>query len=345
MTLLIVAVLLALVAIFGLVGSFVTNDEDLKVGGKGLFAVCGILAIIALGFSSYNRVDEGHVGIPVTFGQAGASVEPGAHWLAPWTSVVEMDTRLQETTFSGDTVIRARAVGGGEVLIDTTVQWKLDPSAAPDVYRQVGDMDTLRARVVNPAIRECVRNAPFELNLTPEEAATSGRVAIAEFSYDCISEDVSTNGVQLRSNLEGEGDGVKIRNVDPGEAVRAAIEAKTVAEQQLQQRAVDLEAAEVQAQIDAVNASAINDAERIIACGSEEIANPDYDSEGNGDEPRTLIVPSDECGEQFSPEYLQWLWITTFGAPENGDQIIVCETGTCDGLILNASPQAATEGG
>jgi len=55
----------------------------------------------------------------------------------------------------------------------------------------------------------------------------------------------------------------------------------------------------------AVEAKATSDAEQIIACGGTIQL-----IEVDGEQVET-VVPNDTCEDQFSDEYLEWLWITT----------------------------------
>lgn len=285
------------------------RDPDYFFGWLAAAVVVFVLGVLSFGLGSYNKVGEGQVGIPVTFGRAGDPVGPGAHWLAPWTDVVIMDTRDKEVTFENAAdreedfrALSAQAQGGGNLTVEMTVQFNLLRESAADVYRSVGT-DYVEVYVL-PISRSCIRDVtPL---YTPEEAFTSARRAIAEETLECMIADLEPRGITV--------DNVLIRDIDPGEAVRTAINEKVAAEQDVQRAEVRRDEATINAEIEAIEALATKNAEQIIACGGSEQPNP---RAGEPGQPDILVVPDEECGEQFSANYLQWLYIQTLPNIDN----------------------------
>lgn len=328
MIIFIIAIILLLVGVGAFVGGFLTSFDDSKPVWWGAGVIAILLGLAAMPFAFYNKVSEGEVGIPVTFGQAGEPVGPGIQWRAPWTNIVTMSTKEQSIDYQGETAAKSRAKGGAEVTIDMAFTWELREEGASEIYRNVGTLDDLRDSQIRPISRDCIRDAAR--GVTPEEAATTGREQIKETFEDCMKPRLERYQVDLiRTDL---------RQIDPGEQVSLAIEAKTTAEQELQQREVQLEQQAVEAQRLSVEAFGTSNAERIISCGGREV---EQDLDGDGT-PENVIVPNDPCLEQFSDNYLRWLFLQNFA---DNDNLVFCSDATCSNVILDTGQRAATPEG
>lgn len=257
----------------------------------------GALALGALVLltSTVTIVDDGKVGVTRAFGQYGdETLQPGFNLILPWESVQQIDTRIKSYTFSDDAAeaisgpITAQADGGGNLRIEHTVQLVVEKATADDLLREVGG-DWFDV-VVLPAIRSCTRDAT--VGLTLEQAYTTERATIGTATLSCVAERVERFGVQIVDVL--------IRDVDPGQAVRDAIDAKQQAEQDLQRAAIQTRVVEEEARQEAIRSFGISQAEQIIACGGQETRREDGE---------TVIIPNETCEDQFSLEYLQWLYI------------------------------------
>lgn len=284
---------LTLVVALALAGLTLMVKRQAAIG----LALVGAAALV-LGFTAVTIVPDGHVAVTRAFGQFGRTLQPGFNLIAPWESTVEMDTRVQSFTFSDDTdeaisgPITGQALGGGNLTVEHTIQLAPSTTEADDLLRQVGS-DWFEI-IALPAIRSCTRDATTTLTL--EQAYTSGRAQIGDTTEQCVTDQVGPRGVNVF--------GVLIRDVDPGPTVRAAIDSKQEAEQNLQRAEITLRQTEVLARQEAVRAFGISQAEQIIACGGREVEG--NDSNGN---PVTVIEPNESCDDQFSAEYLQWLYI------------------------------------
>lgn len=321
-----VVIILVVLAIAIAVGAFCAlfgPDEEVEVFG----VVTGVIAFVAFAIvgviGSYNTVGEGQVGIPVTFGQAGEPVGPGVHWKAPWTNIVVMDALDKAITFgdgggevdSANGPISAQAKGGGNLVVQMTVQYELDDAKASEVYRNVRTdfVDVY----VRPVSRSCIRDVTP--NFIPDEVFTSGRRAVATQTLECMQSNLEPKGINVQNVL--------ILEIDPPQTVLDSIDAKVAAEQDLQRASIRREEAAINAQIEAIQALATKNAEQIIACGGTEIDNPDTTP---GAAP-TIVVPDEECGEQFSQNYLTWLYIQSLSeidgltliAPSLGNDVIL----------------------
>lgn len=306
-------------------------------------AVILVLGIAAL---TLEQVDEGNVAIPVTFGKAGQPVGPGVHFAAPWTNYVEMNTREQVISFEGDDPnrealgiddITMQTQGGGGFDLDARVRVALPVPVASDVWRTLGTGYV--EAVVIPSGRECIRDASVNMGLT--EAITTGRPEIADRSEDCLR-------IKLTDAYGIRVIGVELGGTQVPPEVQSAINAKQGAEQQRQAAEIELERARIDADRQSVEAKATSDAEQIIACGAS------VDDNGK-------VVPNETCEDQFSDEYLDWLYIQQLDSVDTlivvdreiisgGSQIILDTSGgTTDGARVStprpeATPAAGADG-
>lgn len=294
---------------------------------KIAFTTSGVVFLIATVFGIFScttQVDDGKVGVVQAFGKyENTTLSPGIHLIAPWKGVEEVDTRIESYTFSNDEgnslsgPISAQAKGGGNLAIELTIQTAPSAATAPQLLREVAG-DWL-GTITLPAVRSCTRDATFDM--TVEEAFSSMRSVIGERVFDCVESKGAELGIVVYDVL--------IRDVDPGESVRARIDEKQGAEQELQRASIELQQKEIEARQEAVKAFGISQAEQIVACGGV----PGKDEAGE-----TIIIPNESCEEQFSAEYLQWLYINQL------DQIdgVVILPPEFDGQLFVQTPQPAT---
>lgn len=225
-----------------------TTEANLRPMGAALLVVGLLLA----GLSTFRVVDPGRVGVPVLFGDVKKTLPAGFHVVNPFLDIVEMDVRTQETTFHGDSAIQAKSADGQNLVVDVTTQYHLDTGMAGDIYETVGEnyFETLML----PSIREQVRNCAA--NYTAVRAFTVDRANLSDCALERVAGDVENRGLVVED--------VKIRDVDPGETIRKAIERKLEAEQELQRKDFERQTAEKDAEIRRTEAQGIADAQEII---------------------------------------------------------------------------------
>jgi regulator of protease activity HflC (stomatin/prohibitin superfamily) len=320
---LVVMVVIAIAVLIAFAVALLSKDGEAKVFAGGGGIVLGILGTLILVFSTITIVDDGHVGVQQTFGEySDTTLDPGINIVAPWTNVKPVSVQTREFTFGGGSddggPITAQAQGGGNLTYDMTVQYNLAPASASGVLRDVGS--NWEDVILYPAARSCGRDATGELSV--EQAFTTGRGAIGTNNAVCLQGKVEPFGVVITDVL--------IREVDPGEQIRAAIDNKQAAEQEVQQARIDVRKAEEIARKEAVVAFGVSNAEQIIACGGTESTIAGVDGED-----LTIIVPNDTCDDQFSTEYLQWLYINQLSEVDG----VVILPPSFDGELFIQTPQ------
>ena len=239
MFLFILAVLLVVVAIGAAVTFLVSGYSETKRGAAVVGVIAILVAVAFIGLSSIRQVPAASVGIPVAFGDVKPAVGPGVHFMAPWTDVNTFNTRTQELTFGveqQESIISTQAKGGGNIDVEMTVQYRVIEGEADELFEDIGtDFERV---VLIPSARECPRDVIP--NYTPEEVFGPKRAQVATETRECLRQDEELSNIEIQD--------VKIREVDPGEQVKAAIDDKVAAEQGRQQATVDLETERIKAE-------------------------------------------------------------------------------------------------
>lgn len=149
------------------------------------------------------------------------------------------------------------------VDMDITVLYKLVSSAAPEVYRILGKTKVYTEKVVRPSIRTAIRNSVAKFNATEVMSQRRQEVEkdIEKELRKIFKDYFSARGMEEGIVVER----VLLRNVDPPEKLKVAIQAKLEAEQEAQKMAFVLQKEKLEAKRKAVEAGGIAKAQRIIA--------------------------------------------------------------------------------
>ena len=233
---------------------------------SSIFKMAGI-ALIALGVlaTTFTQIDAGKVGVKSLYG----NVEPdvltsGLHVINPLLDVTEFDIQTQNYTMSadnaegaqmGDDAIRVLSNDGLEVVIDLTVLYRVLPTDAPKILKEIGvDYTT---KIVRPVTRTRIRD-----NAVYYDAVALYSTKRNEFQdriFKNIEADFKTRGLVLEQLL--------IRNINLPTSVKKTIESKINAEQDAQKMQFVLLKEKQEAERKRVEAQGIADYQRIISLG------------------------------------------------------------------------------
>ncbi|WP_264565205.1 prohibitin family protein [Flavobacterium sp. N3904] len=232
----------------------------------GLLRVVGFI-LIALGvFSSmFKQIDAGKVGVKSLYGSVEPDVlESGLHVINPLLDVTEFDIQTQNYTMSavhgegaqeGDDAIRVLSNDGLEVVIDLTVLYRVVPTDAPKIYKNIGVDYT--DKIVRPITRTRIRdNAVF---YDAVALYSTKRNEFQQRIFKSIESDFKARGLVLEQLL--------IRNIDLPVSVKKSIESKINAEQDAQKMTFVLQKEKQEAERKRVEAQGIADYQRIISLG------------------------------------------------------------------------------
>ena len=232
----------------------------------GVLKISGIVLII-MGVSSsmFKQINAGNVGVKSLYGNVEPTVlESGLNLVNPLVDITEMNIQTQnytmsaihdEGTKSGDDAIRVLSSDGLEVIIDLTVLYRILPSDAPKIYKNIG-ID-FAEKIVRPVTRTRIRD-----NAVYFDAVALYSTKRNEFQQrisKSIEKDFRERGLVLENLL--------IRNIDLPKSVKATIESKINAEQDAQKMQFVLQKEKQEAERKRVEAQGIADYQKIISTG------------------------------------------------------------------------------
>ena len=247
------------------VAGFAINSPALPVSrySRPVMIAGIIIALVGALTASIRQIDAGTIGVQSLFGKVSSNVlEDGLNFVNPLVDVTIFDTKTQNYTMSaavaegdqsGDDAIRVLSADGLEVVIDLTVLYKILPSSAPNIFKEIGR--DYKDKVVRPLTRTRIRD-----NAVYYDAVSLYSKKRDEFQdriYKTIDKDFKDRGLILEQLL--------IRNIDLPESVKKTIESKINAEQDAQNMEFVLQKEQQEAERKRVEAKGISDYQTIIA--------------------------------------------------------------------------------
>lgn len=231
---------------------------------KTIVGITGtVLIITGLTLASVVQVEPGQVGVQKLFGKVSNRIlESGLNLINPLVKVVMFDIKTENYTMSGildegakrsDDAIRVLSADGLEVIIDLTVLYKVIPSEAPRILKEVGT--DYRNILVRPICRTKIR----------DNAVYYDAVALYSSKRDEFQSRIFT---AIESNLKERGlllEQLLVRNITLPESVKAAIESKINAEQEAQKMTFILQKERQEAERKRVEAQGIADYQKILS--------------------------------------------------------------------------------
>lgn len=224
-----------------------------------------VLMLIGALSSAIVQVGPGEVGVQKLFGKVNNSVlESGLNFINPMVEVVTFDIKTQNYTMSGvtdegdkagDDAIRVLSADGLEVIIDLTVLYRVVPTEAPNILKNIGT-DYINT-IVRPICRTKIRD-----NAVYYEAValySSKRDEFQSRIFSSIEKDFKDRGLMLEQLL--------VRNITLPESVKTTIESKINAEQEAQKMTFVLQKEKQEAERKRVEAQGIADYQKILSTG------------------------------------------------------------------------------
>jgi regulator of protease activity HflC (stomatin/prohibitin superfamily) len=233
---------------------------------KSLLKTAGVIVVlVGLSISSVVQVEPGQVGVQKLFGKVNTNIlESGLNVINPMVKVVMFDVRTENYTMSGvtdegtktgDDAIRVLSADGLEVIVDLTVLYKVVPSEAPRILKEVGT--DYRNVLVRPICRTKIRD-----NAVYYDAVALYSTKRDEFQariFTTIEANFKERGLMLEQLL--------VRNLTLPASVKATIESKINAEQDAQKMTFVLQKERQEAERKRVEAQGIADYQKILSTG------------------------------------------------------------------------------
>ncbi|TAE25155.1 MAG: prohibitin family protein [Cytophagales bacterium] len=253
--------------IFALIAGFAINTPALTFSrfARPVKLIGVVLIILGLLSSSIRQIDAGSVGVQGLFGDVQTRVlESGLNFVNPLVNVTEYDIKTQNYTMSavadegdkaGDDAIRVLTADGLQVVIDLTCLYRVTPSEAAKIHREIGPgyVD----KIVRPITRTRIRD-----NAVYYEAIALYSTKRDEFQnriFKAIESDFKKRGLMLEQLL--------VRNIELPASVQKTIESKINAEQESQKMQFVLTKEKQEADRKRVEAQGIADYQKILSTG------------------------------------------------------------------------------
>jgi regulator of protease activity HflC (stomatin/prohibitin superfamily) len=221
--------------------------------GTGLLVVV-LLLVLMFGF---NRVDDYQVAVkrnPVTGAVADEPYRQGLYHsiLRSWTNYSTREVQYPPEGRSER--LTALTADQLQIAVDAAYRYRIQPDSAVVLYLRIGPPDEVHAFVYN-TYRSAARDAVAEV--AAANILSRDRAAIGSRIDALMAERLFPRGIVVTDFF--------VRELEPPETLRQAIEAKLAREQQVQAEVFQTQVVEEQANQKRAEAEGIRDAQDIIA--------------------------------------------------------------------------------
>lgn len=257
--------------------------NDRQTTGWGRIGVGVVLVVLGVFATFLHPIQAGYVGVVTSFGKVQTeTLKPGLNLVVPiLNSVTDVDTRVRGIPFGQDPNARfgAASIEYQDVFLTGTLNIHVDQNKAVDLYQNVGlDYD---AKLVIPFFSTAIKEVVPQYKIGDILAK---RELIRQQAVEKLSAKLAPYGISV--------DDVAIANIDFSEQYKAAIEAKQVAEQQVQTEQQILAQKRIQADQAKVTAQGQADSRVIAAQGNADAALIEADAQAKVN--KTIAASLDE---------------------------------------------------
>lgn len=233
-----------------------SNGSVIGIGA----GVVGALLFASVGLGSWYTVDQGERGVILRNGAVAGTAEPGLHFKTPLIEGVEKITiQSQVRTYDGggkgDGGLAVYSRDQQTAIVRLSVNYHADPSRVAELYARYGSIENAVARLLDPKVYEQSKNVFGQF------AAVTAIQERGRLNNDI--ENAVRAGIGKDAPIVIET--VQIENIDFSDAYEQSIEARMLAEVEVQKLKQNAEREKVQAQITVTQAGAKADAVRAQA--------------------------------------------------------------------------------
>lgn len=222
-------------------------------------AIAGIFALVGLSLiaGSWYTIDQGERGVLLRNGALVGTAEPGLGFKMPWIdSVHHVSVQSMVKVYSNDAgglAVYSRDQQPATVRL--SVNYRADPTQVTTLYERYGSLENAVLRLIDPKVYEESKNVFGRFNAI---TAVQERARLNAEIEDAVRAGVGSNAPILV-------DSVQIENIDFSKAYEDSIEARMLAEVEVQKLRQNAEREKVQAEITVTQAKAQADAVRAQA--------------------------------------------------------------------------------
>jgi regulator of protease activity HflC (stomatin/prohibitin superfamily) len=196
-------------------------------------ASVAIVALLVLMFGQrfFHSVPAGHVGVAVLFGEVQPDPYPeGLNIVNPFLTWIDMDVR--QDSFQ---IKQLEMPTRDQLLskVDLNIQWRLDGSQAPFIYRDTGDKERIVQVHLHPQARSLIRELGTKIERAEDLFKDEVRDQLANALSEGLREYVADKGIVIESVL--------LRNINLPPVLAEAIGRKKEREQEVERQRAELE--------------------------------------------------------------------------------------------------------
>ena len=208
-------------------------EEEVKLV-KRILIIGGIVlfALITL-FSSFKTIKSGEVGLKVRFGKiVNTKLNEGFNFKVPYIEkIVKVNIKVQKFELLAESSTKDMQI----INTAIAVNYRVDSAKADDLYKQVGN--NYQEVVLQPVILESIKSAIAKYNA---EEITTKRAEVSSECLKAIQEKTEKYGIVIED--------FNLTNFSFSQAYTTAIEAKKVAEQNLEKAKLESEKKVIEAE-------------------------------------------------------------------------------------------------
>jgi regulator of protease activity HflC (stomatin/prohibitin superfamily) len=247
----IASLLTTLIAILIYLSSGKSPSPKHRLAVRAIAILVAGIAMIASLFKNIVIIPAGQVGVMELFGSVSERpLNPGIHLVNPFAEVEKFSTRLRDIKET----VEATSQEGLAFSVDVSLQYKLEPQKAAEVYKSIGSNET---EIIISRFRSIIR----EVTATyPAEAIYSTkRQEVANQLRERLSEQIAPLGFIVEDAL--------LREIKLPEKLQEAVQEKLAAEQENRKMTFTLEKERQEAERKRIEAKGIADSQKIISQG------------------------------------------------------------------------------
>lgn len=189
------------------------------------------LLVIMFGQRFFHAVPAGHVGVAILFGEVQETPYPeGLNIVNPLLTWVDLDVR--EDSFK---ISQLEMPTRDQLLskVDLSIQWRLDKSRAPQIYRDTGDKERIVQVHLKPKARSLIRELGTKIDRAEDLFKDEVRDSLANALSLELAEYVGPKGIII--------DSVLLRNINLPPVLAEAIGRKKEREQEVERQRAELD--------------------------------------------------------------------------------------------------------
>ncbi len=229
-------------------------------------AIVAVLVLLSVIFGAFYTVDQSERAVLTTNGAYSATAAPGLHFKAPFFQSVTHISVQQRTTrwdcdHQGSACMQAYSRDQQPADLRVSVIWHALPDRMEQLYSQYGgDLDAVMNRLISPRASQAVKTVFGQYTAV---SAVQNRAQFNAAVNDAVQHDIDTNAPIVV-------DSVQVENIDYSDAYEQSVEARMLAEVEVQKRTQELEQQKIAAQITVTQAQAQADSQLAVARANAE---------------------------------------------------------------------------